>query len=441
MRLLVLLFLLLGLGQLPAQVVINPYAFGGATACPYTNGVSWTPSSAVASWGDKGGEQSGNLAYFNCHADPATTTNLVLNGVGLTAIAGLGSFDEVRVLDLADNGELTSVSRSTLAAMAKLRDLYLNGCGLTSLDLSSITTLKIVAVTDTPLESLDASGCSGLEILGANDTALASLDVSGCSGLTNLALWSTALSGAAAATIACDIDGIVGDDGTLNYGEEFQLTAEGYACVTNLLNKGWQVNCGAQQFEHTLTWEPQEDAYVEMVYDGRVLNIYNTGDLAGLNPALVTEVQLEDSDLTEVSGLGGYPNLTVFHITSGATALESFTLDSSTVTTLHIESTGLYNLDVSSASGISWWNNSQNGNLTNITYSAQTGALTFVAINNCNFSTAWLDQFACAMSDWADGLNGMQYGGFFASINGMSATGTNCMDHLHTVYGWQVEEY
>ena len=117
------------------------------------------------------------------------TISLSLSNKGLTSLAGLECFTNLKTLDCYSNA-LTSLDASVFPKLTYLR-CYENA--LTSLDVSTCTALTTLYCEDNALTNLDVSGCSALISLFCYNNALTSLDVSGCTALTTLWCHSNAL--------------------------------------------------------------------------------------------------------------------------------------------------------------------------------------------------------------------------------------------------------
>lgn len=112
----------------------------------------------------------------------SASTTLTLNNAGMTTLAGIGHFAQLKTLECTNN-QLTSLNLSGLSNLVRL------SCGsnpLTSLNLSGLTSLTNLVCYANKLISLNLDGLTGLEFLDCSDNKLATLDVSKLTKLTTL---------------------------------------------------------------------------------------------------------------------------------------------------------------------------------------------------------------------------------------------------------------
>lgn len=123
---------------------------------------------------------------------------------GVTSLAGIEHFTNLRILHCEYNSGLTSldVSRNTkleklycnntqitslgLSRNTALDQLYCNDTPITALDLSRNTALTILHCPNTPIAALDLRSNTALQYLRCNSTQIVSLDVSRCGDLRQL---------------------------------------------------------------------------------------------------------------------------------------------------------------------------------------------------------------------------------------------------------------
>lgn len=112
----------------------------------------------------------------------SASTALTINSAGMTTLAGIGHFTQLKTLECTNN-QLTSLNLSGLSNLVRL------SCGsnpLTSLNLSGLTSLTNLVCNANKLTSLNLDGTTGLEFLDCSDNKLTSLDVSKLTKLTTL---------------------------------------------------------------------------------------------------------------------------------------------------------------------------------------------------------------------------------------------------------------
>lgn len=133
----------------------------------------------------------------------SASTTLTINSAGMTTLAGIGHFTQLKTLECESN-QLTSLNLSGLSNLVtlycadnQLTSLNFDGliglesldCGanlLTSLDVSQLTSLKTLNCYSNQLTSLDVSQLTSLTILKCYKNQLNTLDVSKLTQLTNL---------------------------------------------------------------------------------------------------------------------------------------------------------------------------------------------------------------------------------------------------------------
>lgn len=112
----------------------------------------------------------------------SASTTLTINNAGMTTLAGIGHFTQLKTLQ-CENNQLTSLNLSGLSNLVRL------SCGsnpLTSLNLSGLTSLTKLVCNVNKLTSLNLDGTTGLESLDCSYNQLTSLDVSKLTKLTTL---------------------------------------------------------------------------------------------------------------------------------------------------------------------------------------------------------------------------------------------------------------
>lgn len=119
----------------------------------------------------------------------SASTTLTINSAGMTTLAGIGHFTQLKTLECTNN-KLTSLNLSGLSNLVSL------SCGnnqLTSLNLSGLTSLTKLVCYANKLTSLNLDGTTGLEFLDCSDNKLTSLDVSKLTKLTTLKCYNNQL--------------------------------------------------------------------------------------------------------------------------------------------------------------------------------------------------------------------------------------------------------
>ena len=119
----------------------------------------------------------------------SASTTLTINSAGMTTLAGIGHFTQLKTLECTNN-KLTSLNLSGLSNLDRL------SCGsnqLTSLNLSGLTSLTKLVCYNNKLTSLNLDGTTGLESLDCGYNKLTSLDVSKLTSLTILKCFSNQL--------------------------------------------------------------------------------------------------------------------------------------------------------------------------------------------------------------------------------------------------------
>lgn len=170
----------------------------------------WAPATAVASWVDSGGPNSGNLAAFKATADFATVSSLDLTSTGITVLnvklrlPALGSLTvSGNSLASLDVGGMTSLGFLDVSSNLGLASLIVSGCinlstldchscALTSLDCSGLVSLVTfdASANTGPITTLNFTNCAVIDplnlSLGGGYGSLTSVIVTGCTGLTSL---------------------------------------------------------------------------------------------------------------------------------------------------------------------------------------------------------------------------------------------------------------
>lgn len=119
----------------------------------------------------------------------SASTTLTLNNAGMTTLAGIGHFTQLKTLECTNN-KLTSLNLSGLSNLVSL------SCGsnqLTSLNFSGLTSLTKLTCYGNKLTSLNFDGLTGLESLDCGYNKLTSLDVSQLTSLTTLKCYTNQL--------------------------------------------------------------------------------------------------------------------------------------------------------------------------------------------------------------------------------------------------------
>jgi len=119
----------------------------------------------------------------------SASTALTINSAGMTTLAGIGHFTQLKTLQCESN-QLTSLNLSGLSNLVSL------SCGsnpLTSLNLSGLTSLTKLVCYNNKLTSLNLDGTTGLEFLDCSSNQLTSLDVSKLTKLTTLKCYNNQL--------------------------------------------------------------------------------------------------------------------------------------------------------------------------------------------------------------------------------------------------------
>lgn len=119
----------------------------------------------------------------------SASTTLTINSAGMTTLAGIGHFTQLKTLECTNN-QLTSLNLSGLSNLVRL------SCGsnpLTSLNLSGLTSLTKLVCYNNKLTSLNLDGTTGLESLDCSYNKLTSLDVSQLTSLTTLKCYTNQL--------------------------------------------------------------------------------------------------------------------------------------------------------------------------------------------------------------------------------------------------------
>lgn len=119
----------------------------------------------------------------------SASTTLTINSAGMTTLAGIGHFTQLKTLECTNN-KLISLNLSGLSNLVRL------SCGsnpLTSLNLSGLTSLTKLVCYNNKLTSLNFDGLTGLENLDCGANQLTSLDVSQLTSLKTLYCYSNQL--------------------------------------------------------------------------------------------------------------------------------------------------------------------------------------------------------------------------------------------------------
>lgn len=110
------------------------------------------------------------------------STTLIINSAGMTTLAGIGHFTQLKTLECERN-QLTSLN---LSGLPNLVTLYCADNQLTSLNFDGLTGLEYLDCGANLLTSLDVSQLTSLKTLNCYSNQLTSLDVSQLTSLTIL---------------------------------------------------------------------------------------------------------------------------------------------------------------------------------------------------------------------------------------------------------------
>ena len=141
-----------------------------------------------SSLGTRNADGTTTLTTIGFESVSASTT-LTINSAGMTTLAGIGHFTQLKTLECTNN-KLTSLNLSGLSNLVSL------SCGsnpLTSLNLSGLTSLTKLVCYNNKLTSLNLDGTTGLESLDCGFNKLTSLDVSQLTSLTTLKCYTNQL--------------------------------------------------------------------------------------------------------------------------------------------------------------------------------------------------------------------------------------------------------
>lgn len=119
----------------------------------------------------------------------SASTTLTINSAGMTTLAGIGHFTQLKTLQCESN-QLTSLN---LSGLSNLVTLYCGSNQLTSLNFSGLTSLTNLVCSANQLTSLNFDGLTGLESLDCGANPLTSLDVSQLTSLKTLKCYSNQL--------------------------------------------------------------------------------------------------------------------------------------------------------------------------------------------------------------------------------------------------------
>ena len=119
----------------------------------------------------------------------SASTTLTINSAGMTTLAGIGHFTQLKTLECESN-QLTSLN---LSGLPNLVTLYCAVNQLTSLNFDGLTGLEYLDCGYNPLTSLDVSQLTSLKTLYCYSNQLTSLDVSKLTSLTTLKCYSNQL--------------------------------------------------------------------------------------------------------------------------------------------------------------------------------------------------------------------------------------------------------
>lgn len=119
----------------------------------------------------------------------SASTTLTINSAGMTTLAGIGHFTQLKTLECTNN-KLTSLNLSGLSNLVRLS---CSSNPLTSLNLSGLTSLTKLVCYGNKLTSLNFDGLTGLEYLDCGYNQLTSLDVSQLTSLKTLMCYTNQL--------------------------------------------------------------------------------------------------------------------------------------------------------------------------------------------------------------------------------------------------------
>ena len=140
----------------------------------------------------------------------AAVTEMDCSGLGIASMDGLEYFENLEKLDCSDNA-LTALSVSSCEKLVWLdcsdngisslylrnqafEELYLGGNPLTSMQLSSAETLRVLDIHDTDMTSMSLNNYSALEELDVSGTGVTHLELETCTALRQLNCSNTAVS-------------------------------------------------------------------------------------------------------------------------------------------------------------------------------------------------------------------------------------------------------
>lgn len=149
---------------------------------PPSNLFSYTPSTATINWTDTNGSQSGNLAFFNAHADKPSVSDVSLDTQGITSISNLSDLPALQTLSVGGNPGLATFSLAGCTAMVSINGV---GNGFTTLDLSPCINLHDFDLSNGTLSGLNLTGLTALVSATCSQNSLVAITgLSTCTALT-----------------------------------------------------------------------------------------------------------------------------------------------------------------------------------------------------------------------------------------------------------------
>ena len=141
----------------------------------------------------------GDLTYLECKSNGITS----LDVSGLTSLTNLRcQYNSLTSLDVSGLTSLTaltcdsnSLTSLDVSGATSLNALFVRNCHLTSLDVSGLTSLSLLYCYSNNLTSLDVSGLTSLTYLYCFNNSLTGLDVSGLTSLNALYCYNNSLTG------------------------------------------------------------------------------------------------------------------------------------------------------------------------------------------------------------------------------------------------------
>jgi hypothetical protein len=108
------------------------------------------------------------------NSSAALVTSLVMNGKGITNLAGISAFTKLDNLWINDN-QLTTLD---LSRNTGLKFVFVNNNELTNINVRTLTILEKLSVTGNSLSRLDISNNTALQTLNVKNNALTGIDLS-----------------------------------------------------------------------------------------------------------------------------------------------------------------------------------------------------------------------------------------------------------------------